>query len=104
MINAGNRMVGLPRDTHNEGMSLMNDPQVWTLIGSFTTITLGGMTLMTTLISRATTNAVDGLRGELNGLRGELNARFDTVDTKIEHLDRDVGMLMARARGDTSSG
>ncbi|MBD3942128.1 hypothetical protein IF188_10505 [Microbacterium sp. NEAU-LLC] len=76
-------------------MSLMNDPQVWTLIGVFTTIMLGGMTLMTTMINRATTSAIDGLRGEMN-------ARFDTVNTKIEHLDRDVNLLMRRAWGEPS--
>ena len=73
----------------------MNDPQVWTLIGVFTTIMLGGMTLMTTLITRATATAIDGLRGEMN-------ARFDTVNTKIEHLDRDVNMLIRRAWGEPS--
>jgi hypothetical protein len=73
----------------------MNDPQVWTLIGVFTTIMLGGMTLMTTLINRATVTAIDGLRGEMN-------ARFDTVNTKIEHLDRDVTMLIRRAWGEPS--
>ncbi|MFH8251339.1 hypothetical protein ACH3VR_13285 [Microbacterium sp. B2969] len=71
----------------------MNEPQVWVLIGVFTTIMLGGMTLMTTLITRATSVAVEGLRGEMN-------ARFDTVETKIDHLDRDVTFLMRRAWGE----
>lgn len=78
----------------------MTEPQGWVLIGAFTTIMLGGMTLMTTLINRATANAIDGLRGEVNGLRGEMNARFDTVNAKIEHLDRDVTALMRRAWGE----
>ena len=71
----------------------MAEPQGWVLIGAFTTIMLGGMTLMTTLINRATANAIDGLRGEMN-------ARFDTVNAKIEHLDRDVTMLTRRAWGE----
>lgn len=97
----------------------MNDPQIWTLIGVFAAIMLGGMTLMTTLIMRATTTAIDGLRGEMNGrfdgvrgemngllgemngLRGQMNARFDSVETKIEHLDRDVAALSRKVFGET---
>lgn len=69
---------------------------------------LGGMTLMTMLITRSTTTAIDGLRGEMNArfdavhtemnarfdaVNAEINARFDTVNAKIEHLDRDVTMI-----------
>lgn len=90
----------------------MNDPQIWTLIGVFAAALLGGMTLMTTLIMRATTSAIDGLRGEMNGrfdgvrgemtgLRAEMNARFDGIDTKIEHLDRDVAALSRKVFGET---
>lgn len=89
----------------------MNEPQIWTIIGVFTAIMLGGMTAMTTLLTRATTSAIDGLRGEMvarfdgvraevNGLRGEMNARFDAVDTKIEHLDRDVATLTRKVWGE----
>jgi hypothetical protein len=81
----------------------MNDPQVWTLIGVFTTIMLGGMTLMTTLIMRTTTTAVGGLRGEMTARFDAVNARFDTVDGKIDHLDRDVTFLMRRAWGEPTA-
>lgn len=66
----------------------MNDPQIWTLIGVFTTIMLGGMTLMTTLITRT-----------MNYGFQAVNARFETVDTKLEHLDRDVQALTRRVFG-----
>ncbi|MFT4028768.1 MAG: hypothetical protein QM675_02740 [Protaetiibacter sp.] len=92
-------------------MGLVNEPQIWTIIGVFTAIMLGGMTAMTTLLTRAMTSAIDGLRGEMTGLRGELrgemtglraemNARFDTVETKIEHLDRDVAALTRKVWGE----
>ncbi len=88
----------------------MNDPQVWTLIGVFTTIMLGGMTLMTTLVNRALTHAIrgvegriEGLDGKIEGLRGEMNARFDAVNTRIDHLDRDVNLLMRRAWGEPTA-
>jgi len=72
----------------------MNDPQIWTLIGVFAAIMLGGMTLMTTMIMKVTTTAVDGLRGEMT-------ARFDSVETKIEHLDRDVAALSRKVFGES---
>lgn len=93
----------------------MNEPQVWTLIGVFTTIMLGGMTLMTAMINRTMTHAIGGLRGELTGeitglrgeltgeisaLRTEMSSRFDAMDTRIDHLDRDVTFLMRRAWGE----
>jgi hypothetical protein len=72
----------------------VNEPQVWTLIGVFAAIMLGGMTLTTTMIMKVTTTAVAGLRGEMN-------ARFDAVETKIEHLDRDVAALSRKVFGET---
>ncbi|MFT4231009.1 MAG: hypothetical protein QM602_12040 [Microbacterium sp.] len=75
----------------------MNEPQVWVLIGVFTTIMLGGMTLMTSLINRATAAAIGGLRAEMNARFDAVNARFDAVNDKIDHVDRDVTFLMRRA-------
>ncbi|MGA1827883.1 hypothetical protein [Microbacterium sp.] len=77
----------------------MNEPQVWVLIGVFTTIMLGGMTLMTTLINRATAEAINGVRdeigglrgeigGEIGGLRGEMNARFEAVHVRFDSLEK----------------
>ncbi|ALJ18736.1 hypothetical protein [Microbacterium sp. No. 7] len=97
----------------------MSDPQIWTLIAVFSTVMIGGLTLSTTLINRAMSAQIGGLRGEMNaqitGLRGEMNARFeavdarfdavhsrfDAVDVRIEHLDRDVTALTKRAWGDS---
>ena len=91
----------------------MNDPQAWTLIGVFTTIMLGAMTLMTVQINRTIAASINGLRGEMNGridgvhhriagLHGEMNARFDAMDTKFEHLDRDVTALSRLIWRDTT--
>ncbi|MFT4220063.1 MAG: hypothetical protein QM611_06060 [Microbacterium sp.] len=82
----------------------MTEPQAWTLIGVFAAIMLGGMTLTTTLIMHTMRAEIGGLRGEMRaevgGLRGEMNARFDAVDTRIDHLDRDITALTRRVWGD----
>ena len=85
----------------------MSDPQVWAVIGVFTTIMLGGMTLMTTLLTRTLNVAIAGLRAEMSA-RFEavdarfhaVDARFDSIDTQIAHLDRDVSALIHRALDD----
>ncbi|MFT4052225.1 MAG: hypothetical protein QM677_08260 [Microbacterium sp.] len=95
-------------------MEIMTEPQSWVLIGLFTTIMLGGMTLMTTFITRT----IDGLRGEMNArfaavdarfeavdarfdaMSATVDARFDAISTKIEHLDRDVTAITRRMWGE----
>jgi hypothetical protein len=106
----------------------MDDPQIWTLIGVFAAVMLGGMTLMTTLLTRtiraetgrldARFDAVDAkfdarflavdsrfeaMDAKFTSLRAEMNARFDATDVKLGHLDRDVAHLMNRAWGAPSS-
>ena len=85
----------------------MNDPQIWTLLGLFAALMLGGMTLMTTLLMRSMTAAINGVHGRIDGVNGridgvqaridglaaEMNAKFETVYVKLEHLDRDVTAL-----------
>ena len=71
----------------------MNEPQVWVLIGVFTTIMLGGMTLMTKLINRATAESINGVRGEIGVLRGEMNARFEAVHVRFDSLEKRVDQL-----------
>lgn len=85
----------------------MNDPQVWTLIGVFAAVMLGGMTLMTTQLSRVIRAEVDRIDGTLSaridGLDGTLSARIDTLDARlgriestVDDLDREVTNLATR--------
>lgn len=96
----------------------MNDPQVWTLIGVFAAVMLGGMTLMTTQLSRIIRTEVDRIDGTLSarmdlidgtlsarmdGLDGTLSARIDGVDArlgrieaKVEDLDKELTNLATR--------
>ncbi len=84
-------------------MHLMNDAQIWTMIGCFTALMLGMLTVVSTLFIRVVRTEIGGLRDEMNaqigGLRGEMNARFDTVNTRIDGLDRDMQAVVKRSFG-----
>ncbi|MDR2322056.1 MAG: hypothetical protein LBE60_10470 [Microbacterium sp.] len=77
---------------------IMTEPQVWTLIGVFAAVMLGGMTLMTTLLTRTISAKSDAADSRIETLRVEMNARFDTMDVKFSTLDREVATLAERFR------
>jgi hypothetical protein len=81
----------------------VSDPQTWTIIGVFAAAVLGGLTLVSTMLSRVVRAEIGGLRGELGGdiaaLRAEMHGRFATVDARLDHLDRDVQALTDRYWG-----
>jgi hypothetical protein len=70
----------------------MTEPQVWTLIGVFAAAVFGMITVVSTLFVRV-------IRSEIGGLRGEMNARFEAVDRRFDHLDRDVQALTKHVFG-----
>ena len=85
----------------------MDDPQVWTLIGVFAAVMLGGMTLMTSQLSRVIRAEVDGIDGTLSAridrIDGTLSARIDglgarlgRIETKVDDLDRELTNLATR--------
>lgn len=85
----------------------MNDPQVWTLIGVFAAVMLGGMTLMTTQLSRViraevdrvevTLSAkIDRVEGTLSARIDGLHARLDRIEIKVDDLDRELTNLATR--------
>lgn len=85
----------------------MDDPHVWTLIGVFAAVMLGGMTLMTSQLSRVIRAEVDRIDGTLSAridrIDGTLSARIDGLDarlgrieTKVDDLDRELTNLATR--------
>ena len=72
----------------------MSEAQVWTLIGVFSAAIFGMLTV-----------GFAALRAEMRALRNELTAKmdagFDTVNKRIDYLDRDVQYLMRREFGDS---
>lgn len=91
----------------------VTEPQVWTMIGVFSALMFGMLTLVSTLFVRVVRTEIAGLRGELLGeMRGELGELGDvraeiggirgelqSLHTKVDNLDRDVQLLMAREFG-----
>lgn len=88
----------------------MNDAQIWTMIGAFTALVFGMLTVVSTMFVRVLRAEIGGLRsemsGQIGGLRSEMNARFDAVDarfetvnTRIDALDRDVQAIVKRTFG-----
>lgn len=87
----------------------MTEPQVWTLIGVFAAIMLGGFTLTITLLGRTMTagfaavdakfDAVDAKFAAVDAKFDAVQARFGVIDAKLDHLDRDVSALMKREFG-----
>ncbi|WP_226534134.1 hypothetical protein [Microbacterium paraoxydans] len=81
----------------------LNDPQVWTLIGVFAAVMLGGMTLMTTQLSRiirAETDRIDGtLSARIDALSTRIDGvidRLDRVEVKVDSLDKELTNLAVR--------
>ncbi|MFF7291534.1 hypothetical protein ACFY9N_03280 [Microbacterium sp. NPDC008134] len=48
----------------------MNDAQIWAMIGAFTALMLGMLTVISTLF-------IHVVRAEIGGLRSEMNGRLD---------------------------
>lgn len=70
----------------------MTEPQVWTMIGVFSALMFGMLTLVSTLFVRV-------VRTEIAGLRSELLGEMRGLSVKVDGLDRDVQLLMAREFG-----
>jgi hypothetical protein len=100
--------------TRQDGKVLeVTEAQVWTMIGVFTTLMLGTLTIIATLFVRVLRSEIGSVRGEIGSVRGEIgsfrsemNARFETVDARfdavnarIDGLDRDVQALVKHTFG-----
>lgn len=66
----------------------MSDPQGWVLIGVFTSIMLGGMTLMTTQFSRIIRAESAGINGRIDGLEARLGTMESRIDRMEDRFDR----------------
>lgn len=90
----------------NEEVITVTEPQVWVMIGVFTTLMFGVLTIISTLFVRVVRSEVGGLRAEIGGLssevgsvRTEMNARFEAMNQRMDGLDRDVQALVKHTFG-----
>ncbi|WP_091031879.1 hypothetical protein [Microbacterium oxydans] len=74
----------------------LNDPQVWTLIGVFAAVMLGGMTLMTTQLSRVIRAEVGRIDATLSARIDGVDARLGRIESKLDDLDKELTNLAAR--------
>ncbi|MFN8126207.1 MAG: hypothetical protein U0R64_06850 [Candidatus Nanopelagicales bacterium] len=106
-------------------MITVTEPQVWTVIGVFAAGLLGVLTLMSTMFLRIVRTEIgsvatridslddrmnvridsldttlgtriDSLDSTLNARMDGLGARIESIDRRIDHLDRDVQTLASR--------
>lgn len=91
-------MSDLPRFGDNRKVITLNEPQVWTLIGVFSAAIFGVLTFGFSALRAE-------IRSEMNSLRSELSTKmeagFESVNKRIDYLDRDVQYLMRREFGDS---
>ncbi len=96
--------VAFPPPTRHTGKVItLTEPQLWTIIGVFAATLLGTMTLLSTVLMRSISGQITSLRNEMMtgfggfaNLRAEMNARFETVNVRLDNLDRDVQALSER--------
>ncbi|MEZ0140700.1 hypothetical protein AB1285_12015 [Microbacterium sp. NRRL B-14842] len=87
-------------------METMDGAQVWTMIGAFTALMMGMLTVVSTLFIRVLRSEIGSLRNEMTARFDAVNTRFDAVGTRIDGvnaridgLDRDVQALVKRTFG-----
>jgi hypothetical protein len=70
----------------------VNDAQTWTLITGFFAlmVTMVGMTL------RVVKSEITVLGAQLGSRIDTIEVRFDGLERKIDHMDRDVQMVVTR--------
>ncbi|SNT13664.1 hypothetical protein SAMN06309944_2206 [Micrococcales bacterium KH10] len=69
---------------------MLNEPQVWTIIGVLAATLIGTITLVTQLTLRTITVQITSLRNEMISSRNETNTQFKAIDRRLDDLDRDI--------------
>lgn len=87
-------LVRMASNAENGEVITLTEPQVWTLIGVFSAAFFGVLTI-------GFASLRNELRSSIDGLRAEMNAGFESVNRRIDYLDRDVQYLMRKESGDS---
>ncbi|WP_308797509.1 hypothetical protein [Agromyces silvae] len=73
----------------------LTEPQIWTVIGAFTTLMVGMITIVSMAFVRAVHAESRIVQAEIRGVREEIKG----VSSRIDGLDRDVQALVKRTFG-----
>ncbi|WP_246846213.1 hypothetical protein [Humibacter ginsenosidimutans] len=73
----------------------MTEAQTWTMIGVFSAGFLGMLTIVSTLFVHVVRSEVRRLDEKFLGVGG----RFDTIDRRLDAMDRDVQALIRHTFG-----
>lgn len=85
-------MASLHLVSENRQVPELTEPQSWVLIGVFASAILGMMTWQTVLLNRTIDTSI-------RRVEAKLDAKFEVVETKLTHLDRDVQALTRHVFG-----
>lgn len=92
------------------GGMVLNEPQVWAVIGVFAAAMFGTLGLIVPLINRGTRDAINGLRGEMigqiEGLRAEVRGEIGGINAQFAGLRHEMDSLrgeMGSLRGEMGS-
>ena len=66
-------------------MLTLTEPQVWTLIGVFAAAIFGVQGI-----------AISSFRREMQSIRNEMLIKFESIEKRLDQLDRDVQFLMRK--------
>jgi hypothetical protein len=77
----------------------LTEPQVWAALGILLAFLTATLTITNRTISVQIGSLRNEMKSEIGGLRVEMNARFDTVNVRIDNLDRDVQALTDKVFG-----
>lgn len=98
-------LVRMAPNAENGEVINLTEPQVWTLIAVFSAAIFGVLTIGFAAIRSELRSSISGLRsellGEIGSLRAETKAGFESVNKRIDYLERDVQYLMRREFGDS---
>ena len=115
---AGGEFLALSSRSGNTGRVIeLTEPQVWTLIGVFSTALFAVFATTSGYVVRSMKAGFDrvdaqfdrvdaqfdrvdaqiaGLRGEMNAKFAVVDVKFDRMDDRFDHLDRDVQAISRR--------
>lgn len=67
----------------NESVTVMTEPQIWTMIGAVVALMFGLLSAVSTLFVRVLRAEIGGVRSEIDGMRTGLGGELDALRTGV---------------------